>query len=144
MGATISHAAKAADANAMLELKMEAAKRAVDGNFTGAIQLYDQILSVDQASADVYVQRALMYRELGEVTKSMSDAAIALDLLNRKFAEGAVKASMYHQRANAQKLLRKFAEAKQDMETAIRMSGSNKWMPDLQAIYLEEKIYANQ
>jgi tetratricopeptide (TPR) repeat protein len=136
--------AHAVDSNALLQLKMEAGNRALAGDYQGAIRLYDQILSIDNASGDVYVQRALMYRELGDVTKSMSDAAIALDLINRKFAEGAQKASLYHQRANAQRLLRKFPEAKQDMETAIQMSRSNKWTPDLQAIYLEEKIYVNK
>lgn len=126
------------------QMEIEAAKLAVSGNFQDAIRLYDQILSVDQSNADAYLQRALMYRELGNESRCMADAAIALDLIERKFAQGSKKASLYRARANAKRLLRKFGEAKADMETAIKLSRSNKWVPDLQAIYLEEKIYANQ
>lgn len=143
-GITLTASVCAAGNARLNQMEIEAGKAAMGGDFQTAIRIYDQILSADSSNAEVYVQRSLMYRELGNVSKSMSDAAIALDLLERQFAQGRQKANLYRQRANAKRLLRKFPEAKVDMETAIKMSRSNKWVPDLQAIYLEEKMYANQ
>lgn len=138
----LSTSAQAASNSELLKVEIEAGKLAVAGNFQGAVNLYSQILAVDSSNTDVYLQRSLMYRELGDTTMSQRDAAVALDLLNRKFAEGHKRASLYRERANALRLLKRFPEAKTDMETAIRMSKSNKWVPDLQAIYLEEKMYS--
>jgi hypothetical protein len=69
-----------------------------------------------------------------------ADATVAVKLADIKITGGKAKARDYQVRGNGYRLLKKFAEARADLETAIRMKNNGTLQMELQALSLEEKM----
>lgn len=136
----VIHAANAADSMAISKMELVAATLAVEGDYHGAIAKYSQIIASDPTQIDAYLQRGLLYREIGQLPKSLGDAAIAERFVELRFSEGKSSAKLYYQRAMAKRLRKDYTGAKADLQTAMRMKRNHKWHNDWQALLLEEKM----
>ena len=125
-------------------LSIEASKLAVAGEYQRAIRIYTQLIQLDPNDADHYIQRGLIYRQVKQKNSAASDGRIALKLTDyylQKKPSKKRRAKHMWRRAMANRLLNKFDIAKRDMREAIHLKGSQRWLPDLQAIELESRIH---
>ena len=137
-------AASAQQMNQESVLSLQASQQAVAGHYQQAIRIYDQLIHMDPRDADHYIQRALLYRQIKNNQQSVADASVALQLAEyrlQKRSSGKRAAKYYWQRSQAHRLLHQFSEAEADIRKAIQLRRDQRYLPDLQAIVLESKIY---
>lgn len=133
-----------AAANQQTILSLEASQAATEGRYSDAIGIYNQLITLAPQQASYYIQRGLLYRQIKQSARSQADGKTALDLATQKLAQksdGRGAAKYYWQRAQAYRLLEQYKPALADIRYAMRLKPNNRWLPDLQAIELESKIY---
>ncbi len=123
---------------------LRAAQMASNRQFNEAAQVYSMILQQNNRHIPAYIQRSFMMRELDRHADSKRDAGIALQLVDQKLQQKPDNAELYYYRGTAYRLLHQFADAKTNMQHAIRLSGKRRWETDLHSITLEEKMYGHQ
>lgn len=127
-------------------LSLQASKLAVAGEYQQAIGVYNRLVRLDPNDADHYIQRGLMYRQIKQHQSGASDGKTALALADyylQKNPSRKRQAKYLWQRAMAHRLMDNYDQAKRDMRQAMRLTGSQRWLPDLQAIELESRIYGS-
>lgn len=121
-------------------LMLEASQKAVEQKYEEAVALYTQAIQKVPTRADAYLQRAFIYREMNRVGPMQADAIIAIKLADFNIAGGDPSATNYHTRGSGYRLLKRFPEARADLEMALRLKKNGTWQLDLQALALEEKM----
>jgi Flp pilus assembly protein TadD len=126
------------------KLMFDASKQVMARDFTAAEATYTKVLGMNSGNIEAYLQRGIVRRELGNKTGMASDARTAVSLANAQLQVTPRDPNLYYQRAMGLRLLRQFAQAKQDLRTAMQLSGNTNWETDLKAIELEEKMIVVQ
>ncbi len=121
-------------------LVLTASQKVVERRYEEAISLYTQAIAQAPNRADVYLQRAFVYREMQQPGPLQADAIVAVKLAETVISAGRPRARDYYIRGSAYRLLKRFPEARVDLETAIRMKNEPRWKIDLQALALEERM----
>jgi tetratricopeptide (TPR) repeat protein len=118
----------------------EASKKFMDMDFKGAEALYSRAIDANEGNANAWLQRGVVRRELGDVRGMASDAQRALIITEAAMRQNPNDADLYYQKSLAERLLKRFDVAEQDLRQAMRLSNSRKWETDLKAIALERKM----
>jgi tetratricopeptide (TPR) repeat protein len=122
-----------------LQLMFDAQQKVMKHDYRGAEASYSRAIAANGGNIEAYLQRAVTRRELGDVRGEASDASTAITLANAALQSSPNNALLFYQRGMGFRLLRDFPQAKQDLATAIRMSGKPSWETELRATELEEK-----
>lgn len=121
------------------QLMFDAAKKVVNRDYHGAETIYNQVIAMNGHNIDAYVQRGIVRREQGNAAGAAADGKAAVTLADASLANNANNPMLYYQRGMGYRLLKNYAQAKQDVATGIKLGGSENWNTDIQAINLEEK-----
>ena len=120
-------------------LMLQAMQQAMNGDFKGAEAVYTSILSNNPQSADAYLHRGVLRRELKNTAGAQSDGKALVNLTNAQLQRNPRDPNLYYQRGMAYRLLGRYDQAMKDIESAIRMGGDPDWRSDLRDTMLEEK-----
>ncbi len=121
-------------------MMLQASQKVVEHQYDDAITLYTQAIAKAPTYADLYLQRAFTYREMNRIGQMQADAIVVVKLADQKITGGSNNGRDYYLRGSGYRLLKRFPEARADIENAIRMKNDNRWRMDLQALSLEEKM----
>lgn len=121
---------------------LEASQAVMAKDYAKAEQLYSKAMAQDPTQPNTYIQRAVVYREMSDTSRMQADARTAISLANVRLGVQPSDAKAMWQRGMGFRLLKDFPQARRDLESAIRLSGSKgqNWQSDLQALNLEEKM----
>lgn len=126
--------------NSDQKLMLEAAQKVMKKEYPAAETLYSQAILANGGNIDAYLQRAMVRRELNNPAGVQQDARMAVVLANNALQKNNRNATLFYQRGMGFRLLKDFAQARQDIAGAIRMGGgSASWQSDLDGITMEEK-----
>jgi len=121
------------------KLMFDAMQKVMKRDWKGAEMIYTQVLAINGGNVDAYLQRGLMRHELGDEAGQAADGRKAVMLANSGLQANPHDANAYYQRGMGERLLKDYPAAKQDIATAVKMTGNATWQTDLQAVEFDEK-----
>ena len=117
----------------------EASGKFLHRDYKGAEEGYTKVLQSNNRHIDAYLQRAAVRREMDNGAGMQSDAKTALTLIDSELQQRS-DADLYYERSLANRLLKQFDAAEQDLRKAMSLNKSANWDNDLKAIALERKM----
>jgi tetratricopeptide (TPR) repeat protein len=133
-----AHAAAQVDKEQALIL--EAAARSMKRDFRGAEAIYTRIINTNNESIEGYLQRGLVRRSLANPQGVVEDATRARAFIDAALPQNTNNANLYYQRSLADRMLKDFDAAEQDLHQAIRLGKRDNFDNDFKAIEVERKM----
>lgn len=136
----ITHAHAAAQIDAEQAQLLKAIEQSMKGDIRGAESTYSHIISTNNNSIEGYLQRGLIRRSLNNPQGVQADAMRAKALIDAALAQNPSSANLYYQRHLADRMLKDFTTAEQDLNQAIRLGKHGNFDTDFKAIEVERKM----
>jgi tetratricopeptide (TPR) repeat protein len=132
--------ARAAEIDPQSALMLDAAAKFMHRDLQGAETLYTRVIGMNNHDANAYIQRGLVRQSMNNPQGMQADASRARELIDAALPQDGNNANLYYQRSLADRMLKDFDVAEQDLNQAQRLGAHQNFENDEKAIAVERKM----